>query len=270
MTWKVYIHTFPNGKRYIGICKGSTQKRWRSGKGYDMHPVMKSAISKYGWENIKHEIVATDLTQEEALKMEEMLIAQYKTFPPSLGFGYNCTTGGESRIPTEEQRKKVGEYFREWWKDSQNRERMTKSRTGIKRFTEEQKAQIGKRLSDFNRGKPLTEEHKRKISESEKGRKPWNTGMKMPAAYCKKLSEIQKTKCHKHSEHQDKMILEACRKPVMCIETGITYYSQREAAMATSTNESKISEVLNGNRKTAGGFHWARVPREEGEDQCRT
>lgn len=265
MTWKVYIHTFPNGKRYVGICKGSVKKRWGiGGKRYKRHPVMSAAIAKYGWDNIKHEIVASNLSQEEAMKMEEMLISKYKTFPPSLGFGYNCTSGGESRVPTPEQREKIGERSRLWWSDPKNREHMSEAQVGVRRFTEEQKIEIGKRLAEHNRGRCHTEEHKRKISESGKGRKAWNTGMKMPEEYCMKLSEMRRGKPKPHSEHQDKMILEACRKPVMCVETGVVYYSQREAAMETNTNEGKLSEVLKGSRKTAGGFHWKRVPREEG------
>lgn len=32
--YKVYKHTFPNGKKYIGITKLTVENRWRSGKGY--------------------------------------------------------------------------------------------------------------------------------------------------------------------------------------------------------------------------------------------
>lgn len=269
MTYKVYIHTFPNGKKYIGLCKGSEKKRWGiGGKKYAEHPVMNAAIQKYGWDNIKHEIVASGLTKEEAMKMEETLIAKYKTFPPSLGFGYNCTSGGESRLPSDEERAKMSEKSRKWWSDPQNKEKWIRNRTGKKKnLTEEQRHEIGRKLAEFNRGKPLSEEHKKKISESEKGRKPWNTGMKMPEEYCKKLSEIHKKMKHVRSEHHNKMILEACRKPVMCVETGVIYCSQREAAIMTNTNEGKIGKVVKGERKTAGGYHWVRVEKEK---TCQT
>ena len=92
----------------------------------------------------------------------------------------------------------------------------------------------------------------------------------MPEEYCKRLSEMRKGKPRPHSEIQNIAILEACRKPVMCVETGIVYYSQREAARETNTNEGKLSEVSKGKRKTAGGFHWKRVPREEGESIWQT
>lgn len=259
--WSVYIHTFPNGKKYVGICKCTPKKRWGAGgKRYNEHPVMSAAIRKYGWDNVTHEIVANGLTQQEAMKMEEALIAKYKTFPPTLGFGYNCTSGGESRIPSDETREKIGSASKKYWDTPGYRELQIASRTGKKRdYSPERRKQIGEKLAAFNRGKHLSEEHRRKISEAGKGRNAWNTGLKMPDDVRKKLSEIQKTKCHKHSEYHDKMILEACRKPVLCVETGIVYYSQREAAKETGANEGKISEVVKVSRKTAGGYHWQRV-----------
>lgn len=262
--WKVYVHTFPNGKRYIGICKGTTAKRWgKGGKGYDRHPLMRDAISEYGWETIKHEIVADGLTQKEAMALEERLIGEYKTFPPSLGFGYNCTSGGESRIPTDEQRKKTSETSKKWWKVPENRNAIIAKRTGQKRnYSEARRKEIGERLANINRGKHLSEEHKKKLSELRKGTTPWNTGVKMSEEYREKLSQLRKGRPIKHSDIQDMRIYETCRKPVMCVETGVIYGSQREASKLTNTNEGKISNVLSGLRKTAGGYHWIRVQKE--------
>ena len=45
-------------------------------------------------------------------------------------------------------------------------------------------------------------------------------------------------------------------KPVRCIETGIVYCSQTEAAKETGINITCISQVCNGKYKTAGGYHW--------------
>ncbi len=259
--WSVYIHTFPNGKKYVGMCKSSPMRRWGTvGRNYKKHPVMYAAIQKYGWDNVAHEIVASNLTQEEALRMEESLIAQYKTFPPSLGFGYNCTSGGESRLPTDEERKMTSERSKKWWENPENKERMRAIRTGSKRdYSPELRKQIGEMLSSFNRGKHLSEDHKRKISDSEKGRKPWNAGKKMTEEHCKMLSKRRKELGLKHSPETIERIAAASRKPVVCIETGIVYASQREAANAFGLREIKISEAARGIRKTAGGYHWKRA-----------
>lgn len=45
-------------------------------------------------------------------------------------------------------------------------------------------------------------------------------------------------------------------KQVECIESGIIYQSTREAERITGINHCNISQVCNGKRKTAGGFHW--------------
>lgn len=51
----VYIHTFPNGKRYVGLTTQSVNSRWRGGEGYKDQFVYRP-IKKYGWNNIKHTI----------------------------------------------------------------------------------------------------------------------------------------------------------------------------------------------------------------------
>lgn len=82
----VYKHTFPNGKVYIGITRQKPEKRWNKGRGYEQSPYMWNAIQKYGWENIKHEIIMQNLTRQSALMIEEALINQYKTNIPACGY----------------------------------------------------------------------------------------------------------------------------------------------------------------------------------------
>ena len=68
----VYKHTFPNGKVYIGITsKKKPNQRWESGIGYSKNQiVMYNAIQKYGWDNIKHEILFENLSKDDACKKE--------------------------------------------------------------------------------------------------------------------------------------------------------------------------------------------------------
>lgn len=49
----VYIHIFPNGKRYVGLTTQDVDSRWRNGEGYK-HQFVYKPIKKYGWNNIKH------------------------------------------------------------------------------------------------------------------------------------------------------------------------------------------------------------------------
>lgn len=114
----VYVHIFPNGKKYFGITSKAPNQRWENGKGYDKNhqPVVYSAIQKYGWENIEHKILYQDLIKEEAQELEIYLIAKYKTNCKRYGddYGYNMTDGGEGtlgRVVSEEQRRKMSEYY---------------------------------------------------------------------------------------------------------------------------------------------------------------
>lgn len=71
--WCIYMHTFPDGKKYIGITKRDPEKRWLGGNGYTTD-IMKEYIKKYGWENVKHDILLMGLTEEEARAKEKELI----------------------------------------------------------------------------------------------------------------------------------------------------------------------------------------------------
>lgn len=48
-------------------------------------------------------------------------------------------------------------------------------------------------------------------------------------------------------------------KPVKCIETGIIYCSMSEASRKTTVSLANIHKVCNGERHTAGGYHWEYV-----------
>lgn len=76
-TWSVYKHTFPNGKVYIGITSREPEKRWAGGSGYKRNDEMYKAILQYGWRNIRHEILAEGLSEEEARREEAQLILSY-------------------------------------------------------------------------------------------------------------------------------------------------------------------------------------------------
>lgn len=91
--WKVYIHVFPNGKRYIGITSRQVEKRWKNGNGYYNHKLLYNAIKKYGWENIDHVILFDNLSEVEAKQKEKELIQKYNTFNKE--YGYNLTLGGD-------------------------------------------------------------------------------------------------------------------------------------------------------------------------------
>lgn len=82
--WILYRHTSPSGKVYVGITSKSVNKRWNGDRGYKTCIYFYNAILKYGWDNIKHEILFTDLEEKRAKSLEIELIRHYK----SLGISY--------------------------------------------------------------------------------------------------------------------------------------------------------------------------------------
>lgn len=51
--------------------------------------------------------------------------------------------------------------------------------------------------------------------------------------------------------------------PVVCLETGEEYPSVHEASRQTGIHQRSISSCINGKRKSAGGFHWAKFVKGE-------
>jgi hypothetical protein len=92
-SYSVYRHTSPSGKVYIGITSVSPNKRWRGGHGYThgFCTLFSNAIKKYGWDNIKHEILLDGCSKEEAVYAEKYLVRWYKIHSIS----YNITDGGD-------------------------------------------------------------------------------------------------------------------------------------------------------------------------------
>lgn len=89
----VYKHTTPNNKVYIGITSQPVQNRWgKNGNGYKGQ-LFHRAVLKYGWDNIKHEVLFTHLSKEEAFQKEIELIAKYNSTDGR--YGYNVSNGGD-------------------------------------------------------------------------------------------------------------------------------------------------------------------------------
>ena len=100
ISYTVYIHTTPDGRKYVGMTNCNPRDRWSNGRGYTQK-VFGSAIEQFGWENILHEIIAEDLTREEASDMEIALIKKYNTTDRK--YGYNVRKGGN--VPSEQNGK---------------------------------------------------------------------------------------------------------------------------------------------------------------------
>lgn len=191
----VYVHTSPNGKRYVGITSQTPVERWGvAGKGYVDNKHFYSAIQKYGWDNFKHDIVATNLDLKAASDLECELISKYDTMNSE--HGYNHTTGGNWSTPSDEVKEKLRIASKSRWQDPEYHQRMCLIQQTLphKPLTSEHKQHI----SDSSRGKPhankgrkLSEEHRAKML----GRPAWNKGLtKEDHPGLKHASEVLKSR----------------------------------------------------------------------------
>lgn len=250
-TYIVYQHTSPSQKRYIGITSQEPQKRWKNGLGYCNNPLFYNAIKKYGWDSFIHEILYSGLTEEEACRIEEQLIAQYKSYDKQ--YGYNVALGGEANRPTKQTKGKICDAITAKWQDEEYKQETSEKMRGLKR-SEVARANISK----AQRKRFENPEERKKISDRQIG---------------SKRSEIAKQKTSEALKryYSDEKNLEKLRKvraevnriirgrKVLCVETGVVYETITDAATATCITRGNISYACNGKRQTAGGYHWSYV-----------
>lgn len=175
----VYIHTCPNGKKYVGLTIRRPAYRWRKGEGYKSNKHFYSAIKKYGWNNIEHQVFEVD-TKEEMFFLEKYFIAYYQTNNPE--FGYNNSIGGEKSSEgchfrcSEDKKIKISNSLKGhfgWTSGSHHSEeikhKISEAKKGKKRhpFSEETKRKMSESHKGVKKG-PHSEEAKRKISEAHK------------------------------------------------------------------------------------------------------
>lgn len=108
--YSVYVLTFPDGKKYVGLTRQKPEKRWRYGQGYRNQTLVYDAIKNAGgWENVKHDIVLKNVSLEVGAAKEKELISEYRT--QDITYGYNIKNGGQT----------FGEHSQEFLDDLHNR-----------------------------------------------------------------------------------------------------------------------------------------------------
>jgi hypothetical protein len=257
--YKVYKHTFPNGKVYIGITSYKyVSIRWKNGTGYISQPFMWNAINKYGWENIRHEVLFDNLTKEEAEQKEIELIAFYKSNQKS--FGYNIQSGGYANGELSEEARKAMS------------ERMIGDKNPMKNN------EVKKRVAEKLKGRKLSKERCKQLSENNPRKrkiicistgevfdsitlasKKYNIDTSSIINTCngKRYSAGGYRFCYIENYAIDKDRTNKNYKKVKCVENNKIFNSVYDASIyCIGKKTANISNCLNGRSFTAYGKHW--------------
>lgn len=236
--WTVYVHINKiNNKKYVGITSLKPEYRWgRNGSNYKVG-LFARAISKYGWDNFDHEIVAENLLENEAKEMEKKLIFELNTFVKSNN-GYNLTLGGDGTVGievSEETRRKIS-------KASKGRKHSEE--------TKELLREINSGENGYWYGKKQTDEAKKKISEANSGENAYWYGKHHTEETKKKISEKQKGKKFSEESIQKRSI------KVICLNDLKIYKSAKEVQDILGLDRGDVGKCCKGKRKTVGGLSW--------------
>lgn len=197
-------------------------------------------------------------TEEEAYRYELELGKEYK----AKGQAWCCYVLGKTdKYLSGEVKKKISASLKGStpWNKGKKMPESYKQKLSEAKKGKKQSAETKRRRSMSLLGHEVTEQTKRKISDAMQGEKNHMYGKKQSqetimkrAAKLKgrKVSEVTRQKIGLANGRQVDML-----DPVTG-EILRTYNSASEAARANGLNNSKISAVCNGVRKTTGGFGW--------------
>lgn len=236
------VTNLTNGKIYIGQTqktlydrKYSHYKKVKQGSNTSFH----NALRKYDGKNFKWEIIDKVDNIEKLNFLEEYYIKKFNSFKN----GYNLTTGGDNYIRAEETKEKIKQANLGKTHNSETIEKIRNGNIGKsvtnefrvkmktvvsgRKHCKKTKEKISKSLIGNKRhlGKKHTEKTKEKISESKKGQ---------PASNRLEVLQLDK----------DNNIIKKWKS-----------ISEAEASLKLHN----ISEVINGKRKTCGGFNWKKI-----------
>lgn len=207
-----------------------------NGSGYKAHnPHFWAAIQKYGWKDgFTHEVLYSFDNIKDAEQKEIELIAFYNS--TDRRYGYNVLIGGNcTQHPSEETRRKIAEKQIGRKMLPHVKEALIRANTGRK-VSDESRRKMSESAKKREH-RPMSEEAKRKIGDANRGRK-------YSDEYRQSMSERAKKMPVKQFDSDGNFIQE--------------YASITEASKALHISKSHISDCCKGANmyKSAGGFQW--------------
>lgn len=249
----VYIHILPDGKTYVGITNMEPEKRWCNGRGYKKNKAFFSSIIYYGWANIKHIILYSNLSEEEASQKEADLIKKFHS--DEIEFGFNVQTGGVRGFThNAEARKKIAEASKIRWQNPEYRKKIHESQV-----IAQSKEDVRKKKSEYAKERYHNDkEYREKLIESAR--------LRMNDPIIKEEYRQRSKERWKSSEYRKQWNekMGGANNPSARAVNQYTldgafikrYPTCKEAAEASGTVRSGVSACAKGKQKSAGGYIW--------------
>ena len=266
----IYKITAPSGAVYIGQTLCVKKRKYQYKKlAFTKQTQLWNNCQKYNWNpSDTFEVIDECLCGENKVFLNERevyWISHYESYKN----GLNCTEGGS------------GQIGRIWTQEERDRQREITIENGSG-FTKGNKISLGRKLS---------EEHKNKISLSNKGHISWNKGKETPIEVKEKISnsikgekngfygkihkqesidKIKESKLGYKHTHETKLKMSKSSKAMYYphfygkavlqydIENNFIkrYNSIKEASIETGCTSPRIIDVCKGNRKHTRNFIW--------------
>lgn len=229
--YSVYCHISPSGKIYVGISNNPI-KRWNNGNGYKKNYLFSRAIKKYGWDNIQHIIIASDLSIDDAIAMERELIESLGLTDPQNG--YNLRDGGDGSF-SEESIRLMSES------------RMGNTNCVGRKLSEKSKQAISEKLSQFYSDHPnpfLNKHHSQQTIDALKNRIISDDTKALMSQNHADVSGDKNPSARRVSQYS------------LSGDFISTFACAKYAADSLSIDLSSIIKCCRGKQKTCGGYVW--------------
>lgn len=296
--YTVYMHISPSNKKYVGITKNKPTKRWDCGRGYKQNKYFFNAIKKYGWNNIKHIILDTGLSEYDAKQKEIELIAKYNLTDRK--YGYNISKGGDLGSGNNTKKifmydKDTGKFIKSFESCNDAERFLNKSGSNtIGRYCSENdlhtlygylwRSSYVPEINVINRDyiillfdaltlKPIN--HYDKLTQNIVYKDILLRRSKIISCCNSKQYSYKNVFCCYAKDGLDLMVNYLSNynytKAVYQIDINTnkiinTYFSYKDASRNTGAIDTEISKVCRGITKTAGGFKWESIGLTKGEN----
>lgn len=237
--YKIYKYTnLANGKIYIDQTKHTLEQRAQNGNNYKGSTYFYHAIIKYGWDNFQSEILADNLSLEEANQKEEYYISLFDSTNPKIG--YNIRLGGGNSQIADSTRKIISAKAIERYKD----------KTKNPMYGKTHSVETIRKMSELKSGKnnPMYGTH---MTDDAKLKRQ-KTCQERNISFTHEWSDEERER----ASIRLKELAKRWSKKVICIEDDLVFDTITLAAKHYGVNKSTLSGHLNGKQKSCKNKHF--------------